>query len=497
MHGDSVLASHKAPTSANIRDGVVNAITTILCEANKSSADIDAVMIGTTQFTNAFVERRHLSRVGVIRLCLPATRGLPPMVDWPADIAEKIGDHRYLVGGGYEFDGREIAPLDELEIMRIAKQLKRDGITSVAISGVFSPVKSDMEKRAAEIVAGEMPDANITLSSRIGRISLLERENAGIMNASLSELASRVVTSFADALSQLNIDAPFYISQNDGTLMTAEHVGKYPVLTFASGPTNSMRGAAYLSGVKNALVADIGGTTTDIGMLANGFPRESSVTTDIGDVRTNFRMPDIFAMGLGGGSIVSSLTSPVIGPQSVGFRLTELAKVFGGDVLTATDIAVRAGYAKIGDASKVSDIPQEFVDATVSAIHSMLESGIDRIKTSAEPLPLILVGGGAILINRDISGASEVIVPEYAGVANAIGASIAQAGGEVDQVYSYDDSGRDAAIGQARQDAINAAVSAGAIEDTVEVLDIEEIPLSYVPGGTVRIRVKTAGDLAL
>jgi hypothetical protein len=125
----------------------------------------------------------------------------------------------------------------------------------------------------------------------------------------------------------------------------------------------------------------------------------------------------------------------------------------------------------------------------------MLVDGIDRIKTSSEPVPLILVGGGAILIDRDIDGASEVIVPEHAGVANAIGASIAQVGGEVDKIYSYDEIGREAAIEDATQQAIEEAIAAGAKADTVETIDFEEVPLSYVPGGAVRVRIKTAGEL--
>ena len=85
-------------------------------------------------------------------------------------------------------------------------------------------------------------------------------------------MSIRVVKSIRRALQQLQIEAPFFLSQNDGTLMTAGVAERYPVLTFASGPTNSMRGAAFLSGATDALVADIGGTTTDIGMLTNGFP---------------------------------------------------------------------------------------------------------------------------------------------------------------------------------------------------------------------------------
>ena len=81
-------------------------------------------------------------------------------------------------------------------------------------------------------------------------------------------------------------------------------VSKFPVLTFASGPTNSMRGAAFLTGCKEAIVVDIGGTTTDVGALHMGFPRQAATIVDVGGVRTNFRMPDVFSIGLGGGSLV-------------------------------------------------------------------------------------------------------------------------------------------------------------------------------------------------
>ena len=105
---------------------------------------------------------------------------------------------------------------------------------------------------------------SITLSSMIGRIGLLERENAAIMNACLSELAVRTIAGFRGA-GEMHIDAPLYISQNDGTLMSADFAESFPVLTFASGPTNSMRGAAFLTGLKDAIVIDMGGTTTDVG----------------------------------------------------------------------------------------------------------------------------------------------------------------------------------------------------------------------------------------
>ncbi|MGD8356919.1 MAG: hydantoinase/oxoprolinase family protein [Lysobacterales bacterium] len=498
MNGDQVVATCKQPTTANVGDGIVNAIRAVLTESGVDAADVRCVMIGTTHFTNAFVERKNLLDVGVIRVSLPASRGIPPLIDWPESLLAEIGDHRHLVGGGYQYDGRLNSPLDEAAVADAARALKDKNIRTVAITSVFSPVNGDLEERAADIVRDVMGDVSLTLSHTIGRIGLLERENAAIMNASLADLSVRVVSSFRSALRELDIAAPFFISQNDGTLMSADFVAQYPVLTFASGPTNSMRGAAYLSGLRDALVADIGGTTTDIGMLNNGFPRESSVAVDIGGVRTNFRMPDVMALGLGGGSLVTFGGGSVdVGPRSVGYELPEKALIFGGDTLTASDIAVAAGYADFGNRSLVQHLERARIEAGVERIHQILTDGVDRMKVSADPVPLVLVGGGSVLVNRDIPGVSEVIVPEYAGVANAIGASIAQVSGETDRVFSYAAMGREAAIEQARNEAFEQAVSAGARADSVEVLDIEELPLAYVPGGAVRLRVKVAGELAV
>ena len=501
MDGRKLLAFHKSPTSANVSDGIVSAIRAVLTSQGAAACapeDIGAVMIGTTHFTNAFVERRDLVPVGVIRIALPAARGVPPMTDWPADFVAAIGGHIANVRGGYQFDGRLNAELDEQAVAEAARAMKAKNIRAAAICGLFSPLNAAMEERAAGIVCTEVPDIVVTLSSRIGRIGLLERENAAIMNASLAAMAGGVVEAFAAALKTLGIFAPFFVSQNDGTLMRAEQVAKYPVLTFASGPTNSMRGAAYLSGLDDALIADIGGTTTDIGMLAGGFPRESSVSSDIGGVRTNFRMPDILALGLGGGSLVRSEGGAVrIGPQSVGYRLPQLGRVFGGDVLTASDIAVAAGYAQMGDPERVAGLDPVLVEAAVAEIHRLFAEGIDRMKTSAAAVPLVLVGGGSVLIGRDIPGVSEVIVPEAAPVANAIGASIAQAGGEVDRVFSYEQLGREGAIAAATAEAERAAIEAGADAATLRVVEVEELPLAYVPGGAVRLRVKVTGDLNL
>ncbi len=496
MDGRTVLGAVKTPTTADVGEGIARALRLLQAETGFDPTRVTGVMIGTTQFTNAIVERQRLMPTAAIRLALPATERLPPLVDWPDDLRQAIGNHPFLVHGGHEYDGRVISPLDEGEIREVARRVADLGIRAVAISSVFSPVNPAFEEEAAAVLRAELPEVTVTLSHTIGRIGLLERENAAILNACLGELAQHVVQAFRKALAEMQIAAPFYISQNDGTLMSAEFAEAYPVLTFASGPTNSMRGAAFLSGEAEAVVVDIGGTTSDVGMLVHGFPREASTIVEVGGVRTNFRMPDVYSFGIGGGSLVQS--DPLyVGPQSVGYQLTREALVFGGGTLTATDIAVAGGLAEIGAPQTVANLERRLVGGALEFIHRRIETAVDRMKLSAEPLPVIIVGGGSILVDRPLKGASEMVKPEHFAVANAIGAAIAQVGGETDRVFSLEAISRAEALDEAKAEATQKAVAAGADPATVQIVDIEEVPLAYLPGNATRIRVKAVGELNL
>lgn len=495
MDGTQVLAGVKAATTADVMTGVVEALAQALAAARLAPGAIDAVMIGTTHFTNAVVQRRDLAPTAAVRLGLPATASLPPMVDWPDDLKAAIGGHAYLAHGGHEFDGREISALDEQELLAIADDIRAKNIRAVAISSVFSPVNTECETRARDILKKALPDVHFTLSSDIGRIGLLERENAAIMNACLCDLAKLVVDAFRNALDAAGVKARFYLTQNDGTLMDAAYAENFPVLTFASGPTNSIRGAAFLSGVSDAIVVDIGGTTSDVGALHKGFPRPATVAVEVGGVRTNFRMPDVFSFGLGGGSLVVDGPKGVsVGPRSVGYKLLSEALVFGGQTLTASDIVVAAGRAEIGDPGKVAGLDPDLIARAEARIAQMLEAGVERSRLSAEPLPVIVVGGGSILVKGAIGGL-EVLKPNHFAVANAVGAAIAQVSGEIDRVYSLASMSRVEAIKDATDKATAIAVSAGARAGTIEVVDVEDVPLAYLPGNATRVHVKVVGDL--
>ena len=491
IDGETVVCATKTFTTPDVTTGIKKALAEIVSSAGSAIDGVDAVMIGTTHYTNAVVERRNIGRAAAIRVSLPASASLRPFCDWPSELSAKVNGGTYLVHGGHEYDGRVVVPMDEQEIAEAARAIRRDGVNAVAISATFSPLTAECEVRAAEIVKTEHPDAHVTLSSALGRIGLLERENVALMNASLIGLAEEITQAFKDAVSESGLNASLFITQNDGTVARAELARDYPVFSFASGPTNSMRGAALLTGIKHAMVCDVGGTTTDVGCLINGFPREANNVVEVGGVRTLFRMPDLLSIAIGGGTIVSDDAS-VIGPQSVGYRLGQEALVFGGRTLTCTDIAVAAGLADVGDKSLVRNLDKGVIDAALETVHQRIAEAVDRMKTDATPVPLLAVGGGAMLIPETMPGISDVVHVEHESVANAVGAAIAQISGETDRIYR--DVDRQEAISTAKEAAIRNAIDAGADSETIQVIEVEDLPLSYLPGRAIRARVRVVGE---
>lgn len=492
VHDATVMASVKTPTTDDVTEGVRTALRLLVAEAGGDVGEVEAVMIGTTHFTNAVVQRRDLEAVGALRIGLPSGRSLPPFCDWPEDLARIVRGHVAMVPGGHEYDGRPLVPFDEEATMLAARRMRELGIESVGVTAVFSPLTAECEERAASILRAEIPGVAVTLSHALGRIGLLERENAVLLNASLVTLARSINRAFRTAVEESGLDAPLYLTQNDGTVMQAEQAEAFPVFSFASGPTNSMRGAAFLSGVKDAMVVDVGGTTTDVGHLKAGFPREANRVVAVGGVRTLFRMPDLLSLGLGGGTLVD-VERRSVGPRSVGYRLDPDALVFGGTALTATDVAVRAGMATIGDASCVQAIETDVVEWFVGASRVIVEEGVDRMKPDAQEIPLLAVGGGAFLVPDSLPGISEVLHVPHAAVANAVGAAIAQVSGEIDQVFSA--MSREEALRVAELGARARAEEAGADPSTVELVEVEDLPLAYLPGDARRVRVRVVGDV--
>lgn len=490
-----LLAKAKVPTSPEVSDGITAAIEQVFADPAIEAARVGRAMLGTTHATNAVLERRNLNRVAVVRIGAPLTQAAPPLCTWPAPLRAAVSAGEAIVGGGVELDGRLLGPLDAEALKRFLGSLG-DGVEGVAITSVFSPVAPDHELLAAELVRGELGDVHVSLSHEIGAIGLLERENATVLNATLVKAAAEVAAAFGAALERQGMAPDAFFAQNDGTLMALEYALRFPVLTIGSGPANSMRGAAHLSGEPDAVVVDVGGTTTDVGVLVNGFPREAPVSVPIAGVATNFRMPDLRSLALGGGSVVESAGGEVrVGPHSVGFRLTQEALVFGGETATLTDAAVAAGRDRLGD-RRVPSAAREPLRQALERTDAVITEAIDGVKAGPGDVTVVAVGGGSFLVSDRMPGVSKVHRPTDYDVANAIGAATAPVSGQAERICPNRSDRRAVALEEAKQEACLNAVRAGADPRAVEVIEIEEVPLTYLTDPAIRVRAKAAGQLA-
>ncbi|KAJ5993673.1 hypothetical protein N7451_009397 [Penicillium sp. IBT 35674x] len=532
----SVIASHKAPTTPDVTTGITNAVRTIIKSSNISLSAIGCVIIGTTHFVNAVVQRApSLRRVAVVRLCGGAEegfgRGIPPFIDFPADLRACIESPQiYFCNGGYQISGTEISPLDETEIERIALELVRNNISNVVISGMYAPLNNAQEMHASEVLSEAMAKhglskmkPRITLSHKVSGLGFLARENAAILNATLRPLAEKTIYGFQKAMEDIFQGNRYtlYLTQNDGSVLGASEAVELPIRTFNSGPTNSIRGGELLwraaseaDGHKQGdrteplVVIDIGGTTSDSGLLLpNGLPQMSSVMSLVGGVRTNFALPAVESIGLGGGSIIRSLENGdlSVGPESVALELLHKAKLFGGEYLTSTDIVAASEthsptennpFEGMGQPERLADVTPEIVRKAQIAMRKKIEELVDRTKIQKGDVDVLIVGGGAPIIRTDepLTGVSMVRTVKGGEVANAVGAAISRVSGVIDTVVDTSNQTIKEAQDAVVKLAIQKAIGNGAKPETIQVAEITMLPIQYVDA-KARIVVRAVGEL--
>lgn len=494
LDGDGqVLAWTKRATTDDITGGIRAGIRDVLAAIGDDRSRVSRVMLGTTHATNAIVQRRQLDRVAMIRLGAPAATEYPPLTGWPDDLVRMVLAGSAMLGGGHMVDGTPISPLDRDGILRFVDGL--DHFDAIAVAGIFSPSSPEQELEVAELLRGHLgQDTRVFLSQDIGPTGLLERENATLLNAALYGVARSVTEALVTVVEEEGLDAATFFAQNDGTLMSLDYAAQYPVLTIGSGPANSIRGAAYLSGHDDAIVIDVGGTTSDLGVVSGGFPRESTLPREIGGVRTNFRMPDILSVGIGGGTVID-VASGRIGPNSVGYRINPEGLLFGGSTPTLTDAAALAGSPVTGRSLPALDAPMTAaLERALAVVAERLEEAVERLSLGRMDIPLVVVGGGGFLVPDRLASAGRILRPDHGGVANAVGAAISLAGGRADQMAAMGD--RDSAIEQASEAAIAKAIQAGADPLQVSIVDVLETHVPYTAHPTVNVTVKAAGPLA-
>ena len=489
-----VLRSVKSPTTADVTGGIVAAIGKLGADGG-AIADADAIMVGTTHFINAVVQRRDLSPVAAVRIGLPATEGLPPFSDWPGDLAGIVCGGVWMVEGGHDYDGRKFMPLATDRLRAIGREIRARGLRAIAVSAMFSPLDPADETTAAAILREEVPGAEVACSHEIGGIGLLARENATILNAALLALARTTVEAFEKAKATLGVRAPLFITQNDGTVAEAARTMAFPVFSFASGPTNSMRGAAYLSKLADALVVDVGGTTSDFGFLRAGFPREANTVVKIGDVRTLFRMPE---SAVDRPRRRQPRRSRDDGDRSGQRRLPAHR---GGAGVRRSD-ADGDRYRRLRRAARRRrPAPGRPSRSRAGSRRPRARQGDDR--GPARPDEARRRRGRA---DRGRRRRLPRCPTASKGRAGSCMSSMATAPmrsarrsprSAATSIRIFEGVGRAEAIATARRLAETRAIAAGADPQTLGLVEAEDVPIAYLPGNALRVRIKVVGDVRI
>lgn len=520
VKNNSIIARHKTTTTENITEGIFRAVQALFDQHKGLEQKIQSINIGTTHLLNALLQGKDLNKPLVLRLADPITNALPPAVDWE-DCSRQFLGECHIISGGYEYNSTEIGELNCAEIESLAHKTLTENINSVAITGVFSPVKQEQEEIVGHIFKKINPSIGISLSHTLGDLGLLGRENATIVNALLFDQYSHVSEAIKQAVQNLQMVAKVFLTQGNGTKRRIEAGSSTPLLTLNSGPINSVKGAACLAEVKDAVTVDIGGTSTDVGILKNGEPVNENSRFNIAGINFNFTTPRFNSFALGGGTIITVNDNDKqlkLGPESVGRELSIKALAFGGNTLTPTDIAIALGRLKIDKVDEKdvreaitrfvalfspSENIEEFIKRVDDAIYHKMTEGIINILDSMENIPenLVLVGGGAKLfdlnrLNKDLvpNKFKAILLPETADVANALGAAMSLIGATYRKVYLLAKLKFEDAKKEAYEAAKALAIQRGAEPTSITLSSVGQIPLSYLPDDPSQLSVSVVGQ---
>lgn len=433
----TMLGAVRQPATPDVMSGIEAVLEQILTQTAIDPAQITAVMLGTSHCFTALLEGKQLAKVGVIRMG-QAKSTVPPLCEAPEWLRETVGLRYLQVAGGHEMDGSisgNEPSRREIEAFLLRKENR--GMESVVITGTFSPINDAHERMVAAWVRDMLGnDFPVTCSHELGSVGFIERENAAILNAALAKVMTQALKGLGSLLKRKRINAAVYFTQNDGTLMSYEYALRFPIRTLRSGVTNSFRGASFLTGVEDGVVVDVRRSTTNIGVLEGGFPKEGRRGQYIAGVRVNVHMPEIVSLPFG-----------------------------GSDPLDDTNL-------------------------------DELYHAVQRFQPRYEPLPIVFVGeGSSRFVSHFKYPWSEVLWPRDHPYVNAIGACIAPISGNSDRMYWLDTMTQADAVERAKQETIKAAIQAGARPETVVIQTVKTIPLAYVPSKALRIKVKAVGSL--
>jgi N-methylhydantoinase A/oxoprolinase/acetone carboxylase beta subunit len=408
---------------------------------------IKRVVISTTLTTNAIVQQT-VTPVGMI---VSAGPGIDPE-------NFRTGDQYYAVAGSINHRGREIEPINEMEIQRVGEKFKKAGIEYVGVVSKFCVRNPSHEILIERILDNQFKQ--IFLGHHVsGNLNFPRRIATTYMNAAVYPLHKEFFQAVEQSLEEMGLTVPIQILKADGGTMTLEASMDFPAQTVLSGPAASIMGAIpYAPEGQDAVVLDIGGTTTDIAFLVDKTPLLEPVGIQRGGYRSLIRSLRTLSKGIGGDSAlrVNDKGKLTVGPDRMG-----PAMAFGGAVPTPTDALVVLGLMEAGDQDRsrqgITFIADQLGMAEKEAAEHIfkiccniiLKKTFEMIDTlNAKPVytvhdflegytfspdTILLMGGPARFFAKKIQEMYqlETIAVPYASVANAIGAALARTTCEV------------------------------------------------------------------
>ena len=293
MDSKKILAKAKSPTTyQDLAIGILGAIDGALQSSQISPAAIDLVGLSTTLATNSILEGKG-GEVGLLGI------GWTPQKDWVLGCKKAA-----FIGGGYDAWGMKSTSISEQELTAALEEVCK-GVDAVAISGKFSVANPLQETNTKRLVTERYGLPVVLGHEMSGELGIYERTVTAVLNAQLMPVISSFLTSMEESLASRAITAPVYVFRGNGGLMSLDMAKEMPVETLLSGPAASLMGGHALSGKDSCLVVDMGGTSTDIAGLKNGFPRLNVEGAMVGQWRTRVNAIDIWTCGLGGDSNIS------------------------------------------------------------------------------------------------------------------------------------------------------------------------------------------------
>ena len=381
---DAVIASAKSLTTRqDLAIGVGNAVRAVLAEADIDPSEIALASLSTTLATNALVEGQG-GRVALVYI------GFRERDLEAHGLAEALkGDPSIVLAGGHNHAGAEAAPLDEKGLITFLETHKAE-VSGFAVASQFATRNPAHELRAAELVA-EITGRPVSASHQLSaKLNGPKRAMTAVLNARLIGMIDRLIGRAEETLVELGIGAPLMVVRGDGALISSAQARERPIETILSGPAASIVGARWLTGADQALVSDIGGTTTDVALLKGGRPKIDPAGARVGPYRTMVEAVAMRTTGLGGDSEAHFISEGLRGGVMLGPKR----------VLPVSLIALDAPEVVHGalDAQLRSVTPAEHDGRFVRAVPGLSREGIgprettllDRIGEAVHPVGDVL-----------------------------------------------------------------------------------------------------------